>query len=73
MTDVGLKVPRRAAIAHLFAALGKKIRNRTMWFGVRAQRLRQRRALSRLDDRLLRDIGLSRSEAMQEINRPFWR
>ncbi|HEV8392021.1 MAG TPA: DUF1127 domain-containing protein [Dongiaceae bacterium] len=33
---------------------------------------RQRRHLGQLDDRLLRDIGLSRAEVEQEISRRFW-
>ncbi|EEE37660.1 conserved domain protein [Rhodobacteraceae bacterium KLH11] len=33
---------------------------------------RQRRALARLDDRALADIGLSRSEAQTEAARPIW-
>nr|WP_234992147.1 DUF1127 domain-containing protein [Roseisalinus antarcticus] len=32
----------------------------------------QRRALARLDDAALRDIGLSRRDAMTEANRPLW-
>ena len=36
------------------------------------ERSRQRRALAELDDRLLRDIGLTRAEAMQECANPFW-
>lgn len=37
------------------------------------QRSRQRRRLARLDDRLLRDIGIDRIAAMGEISKPFWR
>ena len=33
---------------------------------------RQRKDLSRLDDTLLRDIGLTRHQAMKEANRPSW-
>ena len=32
----------------------------------------QRRALARLDDRALADIGLSRSQAEAEAARPLW-
>ena len=34
---------------------------------------RDRRALQRLDDRLLHDIGVSRSDVELEANKPFWR
>lgn len=37
------------------------------------ERSRQRRHLGELDDRLLRDIGLSRAEVEHEIALPFWR
>lgn len=33
---------------------------------------RQRRALARLDDAALKDLGLSRHDAAQEANRPIW-
>ncbi|MGP1395073.1 MAG: DUF1127 domain-containing protein [Inquilinaceae bacterium] len=36
-------------------------------------RRRQRRALRRLDDRLLADIGKSREDARREASTPFWR
>jgi uncharacterized protein YjiS (DUF1127 family) len=34
--------------------------------------VRQRRALRALDDRMLRDIGLSRADVEREATRPFW-
>jgi uncharacterized protein YjiS (DUF1127 family) len=37
------------------------------------QRLRQRRQLARLDDALLKDIGLTRCDAEMESAKPFWR
>lgn len=37
------------------------------------QRDRDRRALQRLDDRLLHDIGVSRAEVEAEVAKPFWR
>lgn len=36
-------------------------------------RHRQRRELRELDDRLLRDIGISRAAAEAEARKPFWR
>ena len=35
-------------------------------------RLRQRRALERLDERLLRDVGIDRLTARREAEKPFW-
>ena len=34
---------------------------------------KQRRALMRLTDRELKDIGLSRVDALQEASKPFWK
>lgn len=36
-------------------------------------RRRQRRMLSRLDEHLLKDIGLSRCDVERETAKPFWR
>jgi uncharacterized protein YjiS (DUF1127 family) len=36
------------------------------------QRSRQRRALAELDDRILCDIGVTRSQAQREAAKPFW-
>ena len=37
------------------------------------QRSRERAALARLDDRMLRDIGVTRGDVWRELNKPFWR
>jgi uncharacterized protein YjiS (DUF1127 family) len=37
------------------------------------ERTRQRQALATLDDRILRDIGITRVEAARECEKPFWR
>lgn len=37
------------------------------------QRAKDRRSLLELDDRLLRDIGLSRADILREAEKPFWR
>ena len=52
-------VPRTAAAMRLIAR----------WI----ERLRQREALAGLDDRMLRDIGITRVEAARECEKPFWR
>ncbi|SCA57104.1 hypothetical protein MTBPR1_40127 [Candidatus Terasakiella magnetica] len=36
------------------------------------QRQRKRSDLARLDDRILEDIGLSRTDIEREIKKPFW-
>ena len=38
-----------------------------------AERRRQRRALMKLSDAMLKDIGLGRGEAVREAMKPFWR
>jgi uncharacterized protein YjiS (DUF1127 family) len=37
------------------------------------ERARQRQALAGLDDRSLRDIGITRADAARECEKPFWR
>jgi uncharacterized protein YjiS (DUF1127 family) len=37
------------------------------------RRSRERAELAQLDDRMLRDIGVSRGDVLAEINKPFWR
>jgi uncharacterized protein YjiS (DUF1127 family) len=37
------------------------------------ERARQRKALAALDDHTLRDIGITRVEAVGEAEKPFWR
>jgi uncharacterized protein YjiS (DUF1127 family) len=37
------------------------------------QRSRERAQLALLDERMLRDIGISRGDVLREINKPFWR
>jgi len=51
---------------------------RSLWRACRAirtwiARARQRDELMRLSDRELRDIGLSRYDALHEAKKPFWR
>ncbi len=61
--DVGYFCGRvRAAALRAFATL-------LLW----QRRANQRPTLASLDDRVLRDIGLSRSEVSWESRKPFWR
>ena len=45
----------------------------TMWLRAALRRHRSRVLLATMDDTILRDIGLTRSEAMTEAEKPFWR
>ena len=36
-------------------------------------RIKSRRALLKLDDRMLQDIGISREQARTEVEKPFWK
>ncbi len=37
------------------------------------RRANERHALLHLDDKVLRDLGLSRSDVLRESGKPFWR
>ncbi len=59
---------------HRLLAIGRTVfivigRTLPLW----RDRARQRAHLASLDDRMLRDIGLSRVEVAREASKPFWR
>ncbi len=58
------------ALAHQFNVGGWRHIGETI--SSRLARSRQRKALAKLDDRLLRNIGITRTEARKEAARPFW-
>lgn len=71
-TNIG--VPSKALGAtNLPAGLGRlflvSLQTLQVWY----ERSRQRRHLSRLDEHMLRDIGVDRIAAMEEASKPFWR
>ena len=37
------------------------------------ERIDERRELDRIDERLLKDAGISRADVMREASKPFWR
>ena len=44
--------------------------NTWLWW---SERSRQRADLRDLDEHLLKDIGITRQQALDEANRPFWK
>jgi uncharacterized protein YjiS (DUF1127 family) len=60
---------RRTALDDLSDAAQSFVATLRTW----RQRLRERDQLSRLDNRMLSDIGLSRAEAVYLASKPFWR
>ena len=51
---------------HPLAAASLRV---AFWIG----RVRQRRALAELDDKMLQDIGITRYDVARECGKPFWR
>ena len=61
----------RVSLLHqlLRAAVGRLAGTLQLW----RRRSRERAQLATLDDRMLRDIGVSRADIWDEIHKPFWR
>jgi uncharacterized protein YjiS (DUF1127 family) len=62
-------VRHRTALDDLSDAAQSVVETLRVW----RRRLRERDQLARLDDRMLKDIGLSRAEAIHLSSKPFWR
>jgi uncharacterized protein YjiS (DUF1127 family) len=67
--DAPSRLRRRAVRRPLRKALDRIVATLRAW----RQRSRERAELARLDDRMLRDIGVTRCDVWREINKPFWR
>lgn len=59
--DNGKSISRRSCLPNLVHTL-------TVW----RKRIQERRQLAALDERMLRDIGLTRADAFQECRKHFW-
>ena len=65
----GRRTRRRALRDRVRPIVGQAVALLREW----RRRARSRQELARLDDRMLRDIGVTRVDTWQEINKPFWR
>ena len=62
----------RSAHAARLSTLGSLAESLTRHIRTWRDRMRQRRALAAVDDWLLKDIGVSRADAMCEGDKAFW-
>ncbi len=66
MADLSLHYVSKTPLAGTFAAVADTI---AIW----RRRSRERRELASLDQRTMRDLGMTASQAAFEANKPFWR
>ena len=70
--DIKATAPR-SWLAKIGARIGLALeRMQRRQFAIEIEKARQRGILKELDDRLLRDIGLTREQAMREARKRFW-
>jgi uncharacterized protein YjiS (DUF1127 family) len=65
MADISLHYSSKAPLAGTYTAFNQI-------FGTWRRRARERRELANLDQRSLRDLGISPSEVQWEANKAFW-
>ncbi len=53
--------------------IGALVAGLAAWVTFGLERARQRRMLAALDDRMLKDIGLTRADVASEADKPSWR
>ncbi len=66
MADISLHYSSKAPLAGTYTAFANVLQ---LW----RQRSHDRQELAKLDERSLRELGLTESAARFEINKPFWR
>lgn len=64
-----IKVQKSVVHGQIDSAGIRLLRTLTRWI----ERHQQRKQLAQMEDHLLKDIGLSRSDALQEAQKPFWK
>jgi uncharacterized protein YjiS (DUF1127 family) len=64
--------PLGAAVARRGRAFARRMLFAVQRLQLWRDRARQRRQLACLNDRLLRDIGLTRADVFAESSKPFW-
>lgn len=74
MTSISLSThhgtaPRGVAPGARLGLLARIFERLLLW----QERAAQRHALAGLDDRMLKDVGLTRAQALHEAGKPFWR
>lgn len=63
----------RSVYATILGRLGRWLIAAVDTIAVWAERHRERRALEAMPDYMLRDIGVSRADAVNEAEKPFWK
>ena len=58
----------RASASSFGSRAAALLRHTLTW----SERIRQRQALAAVDDWLLKDMGVSRADAMREYDKAFW-
>ena len=66
MADISLHFSSKAPLAGTYTAFNQILNT---W----RRRARERRELTQLDHRTLRDLGLSEGQIQFEASKPFWR
>ncbi|MBV8534125.1 MAG: DUF1127 domain-containing protein [Alphaproteobacteria bacterium] len=72
-SDTTVLAPARASAGRSLSNLTRGLAALAMRLWVYRQNHRERAQLRALSDRELRDIGISRCDALQEAKKPFWR
>ncbi|HEY7688217.1 MAG TPA: DUF1127 domain-containing protein [Dongiaceae bacterium] len=72
MHTIDKSMPKLRMQAGGYKGLHRLVVRAVDWLAICYDRSRERQALRALDDHLLRDIGLSRSQVWREARKSFW-